>query len=98
MSARCGACAFPSLPLRVTARPAPLRQARYLRLRGMGSCAAFLRSGAGASCHIAYGFNAPPVGWIAAASPVHGKLYCGLHEWRDYGFVLHLLPPGDTFG
>jgi len=26
-----------------------------------------------------------------------GNLYCGLHEWPDMPFVLHLLRPGDTF-
>jgi FkbM family methyltransferase len=26
-----------------------------------------------------------------------GNLYCGLHEWPDMAFVLHLLRPADTF-
>lgn len=26
-----------------------------------------------------------------------GNLYCGLHEWPDMAFVLHLLRPGDAF-
>ena len=26
-----------------------------------------------------------------------GNLYCGLHEWPDMVFMLHLLRPGDTF-
>ena len=26
-----------------------------------------------------------------------GNFYCGLHEWPDMAFVLHLLRPGDTF-
>jgi FkbM family methyltransferase len=26
-----------------------------------------------------------------------GNLYCGLHEWPDMAFVLHLLRPTDTF-
>lgn len=26
-----------------------------------------------------------------------GNLYCGLHEWPDMAFVLHLLRPGDVF-
>jgi FkbM family methyltransferase len=26
-----------------------------------------------------------------------GNLYCGLHEWPDMAFVLHLLRPEDTF-
>lgn len=26
-----------------------------------------------------------------------GNFYCGLHEWPDMAFVLHLLRPEDTF-
>ena len=28
---------------------------------------------------------------------VTGNIYCGLHEWNEMAFTLHLLRPGDTF-
>lgn len=36
--------------------------------------------------------------WVARGlTGATGNLYCGLHEWPDMAFVLHLLRPGDTF-
>lgn len=36
--------------------------------------------------------------WLAPGlTGATGNLYCGLHEWPDMAFVLHLLRPEDTF-
>jgi len=59
--------------------------------------AAAAASAARAGRSVPFESSGTPFGMDRRASGPPAISTCGLHEWPDYGLVLHLLRPGDTF-